>query len=204
MKDDSAKNQSGAVGFVQRVQGGHTIEVNLQNLNQFFNTIDPSPFHEKDLDDDLEEFIVSWAKEYPVDEAIGLVVHLENPHRCPEAQTIIQRATHNYFSYRANLSKRELRQLFRTGRISLAIGLTFLTLCLSAGRIVLGLRIPGAEIVRESLVIAGWVAMWHPMELYLYGWWPLRRAGRIYNKLSRIPVEVRCPPPQVSTLGGKA
>ena len=46
--------------------------------------------------------------------------------------------------------------------------------------------------LEESLKIGGWVAMWHPMEVYLYGWWPLRRIGRIYQKLSSIPVEVRC------------
>ena len=28
----------------------HRIELNLQNVNQLFNTMDPSPFHEKDLD----------------------------------------------------------------------------------------------------------------------------------------------------------
>ena len=27
-----------------------TIEVNLEDLEQFFNTMDPSPFHEKDLE----------------------------------------------------------------------------------------------------------------------------------------------------------
>jgi len=167
--------------------------VNLQDLDQFFNTIDPSPFHEKDLDNDLEEFIVSWAKEYPLDEPVKLVVHLQNSHPDSDAQAIIERAVHNYFSYRADLSRRELRQLFRTGRISLIIGLSFLTGCLSAARMVVGFRVPGWGIMRESLTIAGWVAMWHPMELYLYGWWPLRRAGRIYRKLSRIPVEVHLP-----------
>jgi hypothetical protein len=33
--------------------------------------MDPSPFHEKDLDDDAAEFILSWAQEFhrhePVD-----------------------------------------------------------------------------------------------------------------------------------------
>ena len=29
-----------------------TIEVNLEDLEQFFNTMDPSPFHEKDLEHD--------------------------------------------------------------------------------------------------------------------------------------------------------
>jgi hypothetical protein len=46
------------------------------------------------------------------------------------------------------------------------------------------------SLLRESLVIAGWVAMWRPMEIYLYEWWPLRRRRRVYQKLSRIPLEV--------------
>jgi hypothetical protein len=47
-----------------------------------------------------------------------------------------------------------------------------------------------ASIVRESLMIAGWVAMWRPMQIYLYDWWPLRQRSRIYEKLSNMPVEV--------------
>ena len=142
---------------------------------------------------------MSWAREYPVDDPVRLVVHLQNPQVCNDAQGIIERATHHHFSYSAELSKRELRQLFRTGRMSLAIGLSFLTLCLSTAKVIAASSLPPGEIVRESLTIAGWVAMWHPMELYFYGWWPLRRAGRIYRKLSTIPVEIRCREPLVST-----
>lgn len=46
------------------------------------------------------------------------------------------------------------------------------------------------EVLRESLAIAGWVAMWEPMQIYLYGWWPLRRRGRLFANLGRMPVEV--------------
>jgi hypothetical protein len=55
-----------------------TIEVNLEDFEQFFNTMDPSPFHEKDLDHDLEEFIVSWATEYSLHDPLRLVVYLQN------------------------------------------------------------------------------------------------------------------------------
>ena len=79
----------------------------------------------------------------------------------------------------------------RDGRLSLVIGLLFLTLCLSGGQLANRLQIPGASIVETSLTIAGWVAMWHPMDVFLYGWWPLRRAGKVYRKLSAIPVRVR-------------
>jgi hypothetical protein len=46
-------------------------------------------------------------------------------------------------------------------------------------------------VLREGLIIAGWVAMWRPMEIFLYEWWPLRRKGHLYEKLSRMHVEVR-------------
>ena len=169
----------------------NTIEVNLQDLEQFFNTMDPSPFHKKDLDHDLEEFIVSWATEYPLHEPLRLVVYLQNRPPGTDAQSVIERAVHNYFAYRTGLNQREFKQLLREGRISLLIGLLFLTVCLSGGQMASRFDIPGANIVETSLTIAGWVAMWHPMDVFLYGWWPLRRAGKVYRKLSAIPVEVR-------------
>lgn len=52
------------------------IEVKLVELNQLFNSMDPSPFHERDLDHDAEEFIVSWAQEHPKQHELKLVVHL--------------------------------------------------------------------------------------------------------------------------------
>ncbi len=44
----------------------HTISLKLRDMNQLFNSMDPSPFIEKDLDDDAEEFIVSWAQNSPI------------------------------------------------------------------------------------------------------------------------------------------
>ena len=98
---------------------GNTIELRLQDIEQFFNTMDPSPFHEKDLDHDAEEFIVSWAREYPLEAPLRLIVHLHSPNGCGDSVEIVERAVHNYFRHRAELSRRELRQLFRAGRISL-------------------------------------------------------------------------------------
>ena len=179
------------VASTARQERENTIEVNLEDLEQFFNTMDPSPFHEKDLDGDLEEFIVSWATEYPLHEPLRLVVYLQNRPPGADAQKVIERAVHNYFAYKTALNRREFKLLLREARLSLVIGLLFLTLCLSGGQSANRFQIPGASIFETSLTIAGWVAMWHPMDVFLYGWWPLRRAGKVYGKLSAIPVEVR-------------
>ena len=38
---------------------GGRIELRLRRIEQLFDSFDPAPFHEKDLDRDAEEFIVS-------------------------------------------------------------------------------------------------------------------------------------------------
>lgn len=40
------------------------IEVHVAELKQLFNAIDPSPFRQRDLDPDAEDFIVGWAARF--------------------------------------------------------------------------------------------------------------------------------------------
>ena len=168
----------------------HTIMLKLRDMSQLFNSMDPSPFIEKDLDDDAEEFITSWAQEFPPGALVKLRIYLEQ-WPTEEPKELIRQAVHNYFAHRATLTKLEFSRLMKQGRTSLVIGLVFLAVCLIFIRTLL----PGeagtwASVLRESLTIAGWVAMWRPMQIYLYDWWPLRRRSRIYAKLSHMPVEV--------------
>jgi hypothetical protein len=168
----------------------HRIELNLRDVSQLFNTMDPSPFHEKDLDHDAEEFIVSWAREFPLDESVALVVHLGTLPTETDTQAMVEAAIHHYFAYRVELNRLEFRHLMQDGRRTLLTGLVFLATCLTISRFLVGV---GAFTTfgRESLTIAGWVAMWRPMEIYLYDWWPLHRRRKILKKLSEMPVEVR-------------
>jgi hypothetical protein len=181
-----------AQSLARQLPGARHIELSLQNVEQLFNTMDPSPFHEKDLDHDAEEFIVSWAQEYHPNEPLDLVVHLERTPSGSDPTRLVTDAVHNYFAYRTRLNKLEFKRLMKQGRWSLVIGLCFLSLCLGAIQ-VFALKQSGTfpTFLSEGLTIAGWVAMWKPMEIYLYDWWPLRRRGLIFDKLSRMPIEVR-------------
>jgi len=170
----------------------HRVELNLKDINQLFNTIDPSPFHEKDLDHDAEEFMVSWTREFPLNEQVVLAIYLNELPAGKDFEATIEQAIQNYFAYRARLTQMEFRQLMRDGRHSLLIGGLFLAACLIASRALLE-RASGTflSVMRESLTIAGWVAMWRPMEIFLYEWWPLRRRRQVYGKMGRMRVEVR-------------
>lgn len=171
---------------------GHprTIQLKLRDMNQLFNSMDPSPFIERDLDDDAEEFVVSWAQEFPSKVPVRLRIYLDQwPTEDPKE--MIRTAVHNHFSHRAQIARLEFKRLLKQGRTTLLIGLLFLAACLITSRILLrGEAGTWAAVVRESLTIGGWVAMWRPMEIYLYDWWPLRQRIGTFTKLSRMPVEV--------------
>jgi len=169
----------------------HRIEVFVDRIEQLFNSMDPSPFHERDLDDDAEEFIVGWAREFPRRDPVSLVVHVNQLPAHADAEHLLETAVHNYFAYRAKLNRLEFRYLLKQGRTSLIIGLTFLAVCMITSQLLRRQEGTLSIVIREGLIIAGWVAMWRPMEIFLYEWWPLRRKGRLYQKLSRMHVEIR-------------
>jgi hypothetical protein len=182
--------------------GTEVIEVHVNELGQIFNSMDPSPFNEKDLDVEAEEFIVGWARELPPDKPLALRVHLDKPAVTTEMADGLRKAVRSYFARRSKAARQRLRELFRVGRKSLVIGLGFLAICLLAGNWVAQAWAGGrlAEIVRESLLIGGWVAMWRPLEIFLYEWWPIVRDRRLYDRLGAMPVRIVCPasPPSAS------
>ena len=172
--------------------GCRIIEVRVNELRQLLNAIDPSPFHERDLDPRAEEFIVGWSKDLPSDAPLGLVVYLERAAGLPEEARLLRDAVQEFFRQRAIAARRGLRELFGRGRISLAIGLACLALSIAIGDALANYFAESglAQLVRESLLIGGWVAMWRPLEIFLYDWWPIRADVRHFERLSTMPVRI--------------
>jgi hypothetical protein len=166
------------------------IEIRVAELRQLFNAIDPSPFRQRDLDPRAEEFIADWARDLPM--AWALVVHLDRPVGRPDEAAALREAIHECFGQRVVAARRKLRELFRRGRKSLVIALAFLTASIAVGDAVAGYleenRI--GEVIREGFLIGGWVAMWRPLAVFLYDWWPIRAEGRLLQRLSTMPVRI--------------
>lgn len=170
------------------------IELRLRELAQLFNSMDPSPFVDRDLDQDAEEFIHGWAREHPADREFELVVHLEI---MPPADRVAgaENAVHRYFASRAEMKGRELKALLRRGRVSLLAGLLFLGGCYLLSLLIGRLGLLGAfsAVGQEGLAIVGWVAMWRPLEIFLYDWWPVREEQTMFRRLARMNVRLVLP-----------
>lgn len=173
---------------------GESIAVYVHELSQLFNSMDPSPFHMKDLDDDAEEYILASARELGHRSPAALVVYLNQAIAPPGGShdgRVIGEAIRSHFARREQLLRWTLHELIRRGLISLLIGLAALAAFLSAGE-ALRSAIGGTagSIAATSLHIGGWVAMWNPMEIFLYEWWPIVSDRRLMRRLSRMPVQV--------------
>src|SRR6201997_5810213 len=169
------------------------IEVHVAEIKQLFNSIDPSPFRNRDLDPKAEEFIVGWAKDMRREAPLALVVDLDRPAGLPDEAVVLRDAIHEFFHQRAQAFWQRLRDLFRVGRTSLAIGLIALAVAIALGDFLASLMKGSrfGEIVRESLTIGGWVSMWRPLEIFLYDWWPIQGEARLSDRVSAMPVRIR-------------
>ncbi|MGH8015376.1 MAG: hypothetical protein ACREBV_04230 [Candidatus Zixiibacteriota bacterium] len=168
------------------------ISVHLRDIRQLFDSMDPSPFHEKDLDPDAEVYIVGSALELSSKASLALVVNLGHEAEIPDEGNVIGNAIRTHFERLASQNARELSQFLRRGRLTLLIGLLFLTSAVAGGAYVkelIGER-PLSALIQEGLLIGGWVAMWKPLEIILYEWWPILSKRRLYERMSRMSVQI--------------
>ena len=176
--------------------GGGFIELRLRTAEQLYNSFDPSPFHERDLDESAERYIVGLAREVKGPQPLKLVVVLPEGMHNSETALQIPDAVHYYFRYRASQTELELRELLRVGRLALAIGLLVLALCVIAVQYLSQAEKQSTivQMTEQSLFVLGWVANWRPLEIFLYEWWPIWRHRNLFRRLSVMPVEIKAEP----------
>lgn len=190
-----AEGQPERPGRMRRTEAAkvEVIEVRVPELSRLFNPMDPSPLYDRDLDVSVEEFIVDWAREAPGNAPLELLVHVSRADPQENDVTLAGDPIHAFFRNRAERTRFRLRALLRNGRTSLTIGIAFLAVVIAIGDLVAWLMHGNrlGEIIAESVMIGGWVAMWRPLEIFLYDWWPLRAEARLYDRLASVPVTLR-------------
>ncbi len=169
------------------------VEVGIKNLRQLFNERDPAPFRERDLDPQFVIYLVSAVEEFPLRTKMKIrILTAENEDLSSENSHAIQDAISAYFKYESTLAKSKLRKRHRTARYFSLIGLITLIVCLSLAQLIDSVKLVPriTNIASVSLMIIGWVAMWHPIEALLYDWVPIREQRQYFDKIASLGVEV--------------
>ncbi|WP_005037388.1 hypothetical protein [Holophaga foetida] len=174
-------------------EGTVLIELRLRNSRQLFDARDPAPFRERDLDDDAVDYLVSAVEEFPLGKPLKLLLFFEDeplPHHLrPEELVAAIRA---HFEYEIELTTRKLKRLLAQGQIAALVAAILLGTCLTLNSTVIARMrpTPWREILKEGLLILGWVSWWRPLEAFLYDWWPYLRRIRLQRKIVGMEIVV--------------
>lgn len=176
----------------KHVEGKRWIEVCIRNSQQLFDSRDPAPFRERDLDDDFVEYILSSFREFAISSQLKLVIHIEESETKDLPKDSICEAIRSYFAYKIELQRGNLKTFIKRAQFFLFVGLLVLGSCIGIAQSLTIPNPPGAMgILREGIVIFGWVSIWKPIELILFDWYPLYTELRLYQKLLGTEIDIR-------------
>jgi hypothetical protein len=165
------------------------ITVRLVSINELLRT----PFslaRKRTLKRDAEEFILEEAEALPRQGTINMKVYLalsEVKHKDD-----VDSAIHGHFCYRREQSQKKLKRVIQYGWRMLFIAFGLLAVIFSLTEIALYLKPDNRFVlfIRESFIILGWVAVWRPLDLLLYDWYPIKRNINLYYRLEHSIVKV--------------
>ncbi len=176
----------------RHAEGKRWIEVRIKSPLQLFDSRDPAPFWERDLDDDFVEYVVASAREFSIPTPLKVVIYVEEKESKDLPKQAIREAIHSYLTYRIDVQSGELKSFIKRAQVFLAIGLLTLISCLSVAQGMTISEPPGwAGILRDGIVIFGWVSIWKPIELILFDWYPIFETLRFYKKLLQTEIDIR-------------
>ncbi|MFO1143791.1 MAG: hypothetical protein U1E59_15710 [Amaricoccus sp.] len=110
-----------------------------------------------------------------------------------EAAGRIEPGVRRYCAVRREDNRLRQAALRREGLQTLALAAGFILACLLLAAVIEVLPGEGGllrGLLRDGLVVAGWVALWRPLDLLLYDTWLLRREGRILEAVAAMPIRV--------------
>ena len=165
-----------------------TVNLHVRDVAQLFNSLDPSPFWDRDLDRDAATFI---EEEFSEKRSVGhwhLTVHARED---GASANDLQLAVENYYTRLANTARRELREHLRFGELALFGGMAIFVLSILGRELLMGTFHELPRVLDEGLIILGWLALWRPAEALAYEWVPIARKRRQYEKLAGIRVTLR-------------
>lgn len=164
----------------------HRIDLYVAAPAQLFDSLDPAPFYDKDLDHRAAQYLLECALDAPRERGLAIRVQVG----CELAEPGVIATALRQFHVRALASlARQQRARLRLGAQALVVALAVLAACL-LGRQVLGEASPWRQALAEGLLILGWVALWRPLEILLYDRLEQAREARALQKLAEAEVDV--------------
>jgi len=165
--------------------GNVIIDVAARRIEELYDNFDKrAPYHRKDFDDDLVEYLTGCVRE--IGQPAFVVRFTIEQGLSKELMEMVRSGMHSFFMYRMEVEYAALKKMIRTSSLLLLSGVLILALSLWVSRFFL-LNGDGSFSDRffvEGLTIIAWVSIWEGLATFLLNFTPHLYRIRIFRWLA--------------------
>jgi hypothetical protein len=183
------------------------VSIRLQSLDLLFNGPAIDPFagsHDGHSGMDHLQLALKrhWSRDTPDVHALRLIVPAAEATAGRLADT--RQAIAGWCDAQVGVTRNLLSVMAKERRRAWQVGGLFFALCFAiAAALETHAAIAGkwGTLLSETIIIAGWVGVWHPLDLTLYAWWPHRFRLQMLEKVRQLEVSLLPDAPDESHRG---
>ncbi len=164
------------------------IEISLNQYADFFNKWDCAPFEIREVNPNLEEYLIRSSDEIPFQYSIELDIIIPQGIREQQKEEKLLDGFRKHCTFKIYLFKNKLRKNNRQVLYSALAGFFLL-----GGGIIWQITSQNflPLIFREGLIIGGWVFIWESVYLFSFGNYEIYQSYRTYKRLRNVTMVFR-------------
>lgn len=161
------------------------IDIVIRNVDDIFRRSDYGYLNERTINRELEEYIMEVVRNSPSNLKMMLVFHI--PENMKDISIdLLREVIHSHFKRKLKESEHTLNYQLRQWRINMLMGILFLVLCIILVEVFDAFSyVYIFRIIKESLLIIGWVALGEPLTFILFGCQSIKKDIHHYKKLCK-------------------
>lgn len=171
--------------------GNVIIDVAARRVEDLYENFDKrAPYHRKDFDDDLVEYLAGCVRE--IGGPAFIVRFTIEQGLSKELMEMVRSGMHSFFLYRMEVEYAAMKKMIRTSALLLLSGIVILAVSLWVSRVFL-LNGNGSFSDRfffEGLTIVAWVSIWEGLATFLLNFTPHLYRIRVFRWLAAAPVSI--------------
>lgn len=177
---------------VYKVEGNSKtfiVEISLDDYNDIFNDWDPAPFKRRDIDPDLNHFLLDSSEDIPLKYPLKLCFFIPKEEKDLKEEELAKSGLKNYFDFLIIDLIRKLKILRQKGALYIITSFIFLTVAaILKTKLEVGIL---TDTLLEGLFIGGWVFLWEAFTLLFFSSYDLYRELKVYKRLSNANIQFK-------------
>jgi hypothetical protein len=178
------------------------IVLHLDEMAKFFSIPDPDPLAGKQLYEPGIEFVYDQVRASRLKNDIHMILYLPQKQATSKNAEKLKTGIEDYCKFQIHKIQNSLEMQKRQGRRTLIYGIAILVICLFLSGLGFYLMSIASTpflyaiggFMFNGFMIIGWVSLWTPTSMLLFERWPDIISKRTYERIIKMPIEIRPEP----------